>query len=546
MIQRKFAVDYVGFYSSLIGHYIKSDNKKMVENLVAARRQVKEAVAQFDKILDPTKEKVEQSDIDKVTEEMRQVQGMMVTFQMEAQKDEELNSKLEKILTSRNYDIDKLVKSAAAMRGRVEVTAKRSPGIIEKWKQLSPATYEALTGAMGVGGQALKGMLGPFGNIAEGALGAAKTVGGLVKSYQEHKKTAEQKAFAGHTLLAGETAPEAFAKQFMLAQGRANIPQYIESGMDVFGAAAGAAPRTGAKKEAVGEKAGGGMRTPMFGGGIPGFGGGGVISAETVKEGMDLFFSHRAFHAGWTRDLLKAIKDLGKGGKETLGQKAEEKESAGFWGMIWSQIKKLGPWIVGLIGSIGAALSSLGAVVLPVIGVALGALALAALYKAIDAAIAKYLGKGAQASARWSTQPLGIGIGIADYFTEKMGIRKHVDKESVGDKVNKGTVEDTITTRNKEKSELMSNIMSSVNTRMNTVPVPEAATTKKVPIAARAENLEADRRTDKLHNMFTSLVEEIKKITKASETVPLSGFDAFNIRNPLISALSAGGIDIDE
>jgi hypothetical protein len=78
------------------------------------------------------------------------------------------------------------------------------------------------------------------------------------------------------------------------------------------------------------------------------------------------------------------------------------------------------------------------------------------------------------------------------------------------------------------------------------VPLVSAAAKESVPITA-TEIKDQSSVESKIHKDLLMIIEELKKIgSPSAAALPNSGFDAFNIRNPLLSALSFGGVEIDE
>lgn len=540
-VQKRFNVDYTDFYKSMIGHFLQSRNEGRRREFIAAKEDVQVVSESIDKLLVPRTDGVSQAEIDTVLSNMDRVEKNLLKHKDEAKKDAELNEKLGKVLTNRQLDATKLAQSINQMRGRIEKQWNEKPNIAEQWSSVSPETYKGVTGW---GFDALKASMGPWG-AAGGA--AIKAVSGFMQRQAERKKTLEQEAFIGNLLNVGEQTPEHAQSAMSFITGRKPIGRSVESGMLDFAGTA----TPGSKKSA---KAGDTSFAKTLGNVSNAFSkttaGGGTIDAITISDGLKDFNEHHAGKSGWTKDLLKAVRDLGKvksGG--TLGDAAEEKGGniiSKAFAEIFDTIGdfvllSLIPMLAGGVATIGAAITGVMAILGPILGVVGAALGGWALGKAIG----------------------GINIGgksIDEHVQGVMGWAMGNTPEKNRAESLKGANASTVNFQDsydRYRSQGLGHDEAMAKARADArsanapaekgiVPLTPTTGTAAVPIAA-SDIKDQSLMEGNLHKDLQMIIEELKKMGGGTNgAMPISGFDAFNIRNPLLSALSFGGVEIDE
>lgn len=530
-VQHRFAVDYMDFYKSMIGSFRQARNEGRLREFVAAREDVEIVVEGIDKLLVPREKGVAQSEIDTVIANMLRVEKNLERHKEESLRDADLNEKLEKRIRDRQLDTTKLAQSVNQMRGRIEKKTKEAPSIAEQWKNISPETYGGVTGW---GMDALKASMGAWGELGGAAISG---VGGFMKRRAERKKTLEEQSFVGHILNAGEQTPEHFQSAMSMLTGRKPIEPSVTGGMHEFFKS----PSVG------GTKGAGAPTTPL--GRTAVSGGGGGISFDDISEGIRDFNEHHAIRNGWTKELLKAVQEGNKiRSKETLGETAGAKTGGGLISKVFSEVWEviedfvllsLLPMITGGLATIGAALAGVlgfAGAALGIGGALLGGIALGGLVNKIKIGD-KTVGEHAQ----------GWFGGMMGNTPEQNAARSRKEATPAGLKFQDAY--DKFRGQGLGHAEAMEKARAAITTSTATekgmVPLTSVTKTESVPITA-TEIKDQAMMEGSIHKDLLMIIEEIKKMGGSNTGMPNSGFDAFNIRNPLLSALSFGGVEIDE
>ena len=531
IVQRKYEMDYVAFYKSLAGHFI--GQKQIVSDITAARNRVESVIKAIEDILNPF-EDVTQDKINELYASMDSVEKDIKFFTDEAKKDAELNEKMQRIFEKRNLDIDRLGQSHKMIRGRMEKMVKEATRV--KFPRIAP---EITDFAADIGKTALSSVLGPFGRIA-GLAG--KVVGGIIERRRGRERTLGEKAFAGAVLTAEEETPEALSKMYtsLFGAGKASVEADVTSGYrPTRRGAEEFATRVGRRKwgrEAPEETfTGRGLR-------------GGIAHEDFVPAfslALMTFFNIGWRKAKWTREMLESIQTISgvksKGLAGAIGEKATG---------MWEIFKGIGLYklleqpIFILVGYL------LRSIILPALLIALAGIAGAVVgwlvghIKIGDKTINEYT-----QSFMSKLYPFETQSKLAPYIAER-GMATPIGRRSLElTRIHPGM-------NMREAVRQAYSELGEQGLRPSVVPKSEQPTsqfidrqtgfgTSTVPIVIGGLEKTNKEGFDRVNSNLVAMRDEMKAASPKSVRVNMrSGYDAYNIRNPLLSALNHGGIDI--
>ena len=530
MVQRKYEMDYVTFYRSLAGHFM--GQKQVISDVTAARNRVESVIKAIESILNPY-EDITQEKINELYASMDSVEKDMNFFTEEAKNDTELNSKLQRIFEKKNLSIDRLGQSHKMIRGRMEKM------ISESSRTKIPLAPEIAGFAKSVGKSALSSVLGPFGQMAEVA---GKAVGGIVGRERERKRTLEDKAFAGELLTAEEETPESLSKMYrsLHGVGKSRVEADVASGYNPMrrGTMEFGTPKSRSKLM---------HEIPEVGATGQGFRDGkSEGSTLNFTAALNTFFSKGALTAKWTKQLLEAVQIIA--GIKPNKDKDNDKKS-GIEGLLQGVASFLGPLFTRVFSLFGPLLGAIGKIAGPLAAIA-GA-------GAAGWAAGRFLGK----NVKWGGETLDVhtqrGISSAmgynvknQYATEaESGMATPIGKRAMelqrmkGMSMRDATIQANAELGGRDKGTTTQSDVSTSSTSSVIDKVSE--TVKTVPIVASGLENTSKTGFDKINSNLIAMRDDIKaSVPKISGVKNMSGYDAYNIRNPLLSALSYGGIDI--
>jgi hypothetical protein len=310
-MQRKYT-DHHEFFTQLTllyqGQRMTAEQEKAGETIAL----IEEVNEQINKVLNirnlPTKEEIQ-----KLFSLTEKIDLNIKIFQNKGpeQLSKAMQKRIEEAENKTGMNLENLGKSAAMIQGRMGKLTKT-------------VTSPILKGIGGIGGAIAGTMLGPLGILATAGMD-------LYKNYRERKITAENKALSGTLLLEKEQTREAQMGMFEnLFGGKAVIPKTIEERSRKY---IGGFNPFADIKETIGANTG-------------------VRGVGNLNLGTALFtfFQFDAYKAGWTRDLLNAVKQLVGTGIKIGGEGKQGINLLPNLGDLVNILKRIAPALMGVAG----------------------------------------------------------------------------------------------------------------------------------------------------------------------------------------------------
>jgi hypothetical protein len=555
--QKKYETDFVGFYKALPGYYIGS--KAAIKYSTGDEvRRVRQVISGIEKMLSPTGE-VSKSDIANTYKLMDAVERDIQFYIDQSKIDPTLNDNLEKIFVAKRLSPVALHHSQRVMHGRLKKIETERPSIIQRWKQFSPETYEFVSGA---GKAILGGSLGFAAPLAETAI---SSVSGIYKRYRERKLSLERQAIIGAIAPVNAQNPEGFAKMHrgLFGLGKADVPTNVGSGY---------------MADPAGRRALGG------GDAYARSGVGGMVRsgwlAKEIGAGLFAFFSIQAYRAKWTKELIESISGISK--NKDKGTKGGKGLFETIWDGIWGIIKVIGAGILSLFTRgwpllLGVAIAifawklgrwldkkfDLGKPIADAgkgevtgwgkLSPAVWAMALGWKYYSSDTPRqAAKLNPRMKRQMELQRQGLSPRDAASVAWAESKGV--HIDTDRGTDTTLESLAQHGLIQEGGNRMSSYADSYSSVfkpQAPVTSVPSASMSVDKNsfnvegVPIQLDAEGNLSKESLDNIYGVLEKIANDLYEQGKNTLANPSSGREAWNTRNPMLSNLNAGAIDVE-
>ena len=482
VIQSRYREKYYKFFLNLGKQFNVARSSKELRVVDSVLESIRTVDQSIDRLLAGGNPKETEKLVQKVLDLMEQVEGAFMFFSR--------TEGLTKATRQRVADTEEVTGQSAGKMGHTSrVISQRFKKITGKpglGKRFAEAAPEIASGIKGIGAGIAYGMLGPFGGFARSGVEAFK---GYRARRAEKRETLEQQAFAKATL-SGKETPEAelAARRQLFGVGRGRVPRDLEEGQ--YGASFFRAETPEGHSRA-------GLKR----------GGGSVNLVDALAE----FYTGPAFRIPYTKRLLEAVEGLAglKGGQE---KKRE----------------------LGLIGKAVAAIGTAAA-----IGAAVGTL------------IEKKVGKSVQTffeKTVFGVDKSDFKVPGSEYATSRdaeTALRMNLIQRGMDPKEAYQKAREQINRAREQTGRAGSKRNISVEID-SAVPLGEEETPIYPPIKPIPIDVEKGKEgvttkgIDDLSRSFTDLKSELLKVSQRPSVKLPSGYDAWNNRNPRISALNSG------
>lgn len=565
LAKRKYEIDFVSFYTTLLekGYYLPDtpEHKKIQKAL----EEVQDLAQAIERLISPLWDHT-QKELDYVLKKMKSADRGLKTLSDQLKKDTAHSEAVRAELDKNGIDADNLLKSNRILAGRSKKLAER-PSL---GKRISGVWDETPNLAQDIAKGALSSALGPVGGIAEAAFGAGKW---MLDRHRNRKSALEQEKIlaAGMT---GKDTPGTFARTFGRL-GSSSLPRSEEgpressnkspwSGLGNF---ASSFTGMGSRKD-LGSSLG--LSDNKLG----------MTVSEAVASGLKIFFTAGWKAAKWTKDLYDKL----MGNIKPKRGEEEQKSSNPFAG-LFSLLGGIGNIFRGVGALFKVVGGLLGAAVRGLMGVitGLGSLAkglwnlltgLGGILKNIGTRAAQGAGKALASTGKFLTTPLGgtllgtAAIGSAAVMAGMLNnawTQEAINYDKLADandawafqeflKVNnmnrakKGLPPVGLHTPAKPSTASSMSKGSSTSSPQSFVSGNVGMTTsldKNIPIDTTDTQNDL-KMTDQLAKINQSLT-DIKEssIASSASTNMHSGYDAYNLRDPLLAALNSGNLDLE-
>ena len=533
-VQRKLRGDFLGFYDSLDSQFPAKD--KEIHNVVAGWKSKVEQLNQMLGEVIRNEGEVSESQIASINKAYGSVSKDLTALKRNIKLDPETAKYLEVTERTTGNSVDSLLRTITVMEGRTNKVFTQTVTSVDKWKKLASPAVEVMTE---IGKSALSSVLGPFGQVAEKAFTVGK---GFYTQRKERKQTLERKALTKDLALETDKTPTGMKSLYsglFGGGGKAPIGMDIGKGMGTSGIPGLGRPpgeTTSSPRQSFAENV---MDK------IPGFGTptGKKEATIGIVAALVQFFNGPAYKAKWTRELLESIQDkFGKPSKEGKADSDNSKTT----------------WITALGGGIGTAISAtLGAVV--------GA--------AGDIASRKLAEKvGVNYTPNMNAtlpDPVGVAGGwtTAFGFSRGQGLAKKMLGKETG-REGKSTLAskawDWVTGKKTSSKGLeggaglnegdprlndakfMAEAKATIAKRGVIASTTEKVPTEKIPLVIDQQGTKNQLGLDQINKTLVTVAEEVKKGNDAKKFPHTqSGKNAYNSKNPLVSALSYGVVSTE-
>lgn len=574
LIKQRYASTFLPFFNSL-GKYFSSItiNSRIASKVKSASygaRKTELLIKELNSLLDPeVKEK--SAKVNKVRTLMSDINEELQEWTLQADKDMEVNTAINIVFDNTKISLKHLTKLQPLFLTKFSELSKeiQNPSLNQRWKTASPETQKL---AASFGKSALMHIAGPFGVFAQAGIGVVK---GIYERSKEKKRTLEDKAFKQSVLTEEDKASEAHFNRYMGNEfsgfkggfkNRYNpdYNEYYNQSPENKGRVQNKQQNKGFSENI--------NRASNISPGIeeisqPGTSG----RKESFADSLFHFYNVHALKATWTKRVLDALENMS--GKRSSG----EDKKGGFLETLASMKILLPGLLTGL--------AILATSITWVLGIAAAGLAGLAIGKFING---KMPAVASMLPSTWIARGLGnLSVGANPFTGKKLGLKdsspaarqlefqsKGMSRREAALKVIQERQEvvsntESITGANKTNIPYLGenlNKVTEVNTGKENKTIKESEVSnepKNIPLVNKIDTKQIGNKLQTvplakssleeafkdiyggLKTPFEEIVESLKEQKKVTlKSHHRSGTDAWGIKDPLLSGLSFGTLEI--